>query len=98
MLNIKSRRSFFRYMAVFGFAAFCASQLHAKTSKEIVKYQDMPKEGKKSKECLHFISETNECKTVAGVINPDGWCSIYFKHPNYKEKVIEDNNESNITA
>lgn len=49
MLNIKSRRSFFRYMAVFGFAAFYASQLHAKTSKEIVKYRDMPKEEKNLK-------------------------------------------------
>jgi len=31
---------------------------------------------------MHFISETNECKTVEGKIDPEGWCNIYFKLPN----------------
>jgi hypothetical protein len=93
MQKIKSRRSFFRYMAVLGLVTFHSSPLHAKTAKEVVKYQETPKDGKVCRDCLHFIAETNECKTVAGPINPEGWCSIYFKNPMLKKDV----NESNIT-
>lgn len=80
-----SRRRFFRYMSVLGLATFYTMPLYAKTAKDVVKYQDTPNEGKKCKECLHFIPETNECKTVEGNINPNGWCTIYFKNPIYKE-------------
>jgi len=50
----------------------------------LVKYQPAPKDDKACKECMHFIAETNECKTVEGKIDPEGWCSIYFKLPNQK--------------
>lgn len=89
-----SRRRFFRYMSVLGLASFYTTPLYAKTAKDIVKYQDTPNEGKKCKECLHFIPETNECKTVEGNINPNGWCIIYFKNPNYKEVKTEDINKT----
>lgn len=94
MQKVKTRRSFFRYMAVLGLVTFHSSPLHAKTAKEVVKYQETPKDGKVCKDCLHFIAETNECKTVAGAINPEGWCSIYFKNPMLKKDI----NESNMTG
>ena len=89
MKKRSSRRSFFKYMSVLGLASFYTVPLYAKTPKETVKYQDTAKDGKKCKECLHFIPETNECKTVEGKIDPDGWCSIYFKNPNYKETQVK---------
>jgi len=85
MQTRKSRRSFFKYMSVLGLASFYSVPLYAKTAKEVVKYQATPKDGNTCKSCLHFIPETNECKTVEGSIDPEGWCNIYFKHPNYKE-------------
>lgn len=88
----KSRRQFFKTMSVLGIGSFYSVPIYAKTSKEIVKYQNTPNEGKTCKECLHFIAETNECKTVDGSIDPNGWCSIYFRNPNYKELNVEDNN------
>jgi len=89
-------------MSVLGLASLYNVPLYAKTPKEIVKYQLHPKDGKKCKSCLHFIPETNECKTVEGSIDPEGWCTIYFRHPNYKEEEVKgennESNESNITA
>jgi len=81
MQKRKSRRSFFKYMSVLGLASFYSVPLYAKAAKEIVKYQATPKDGQKCEECLHFIPETNECKTVEGSIDPEGWCNIYFKKP-----------------
>ena len=77
----KSRREFFKTMSVLGIGSFCATPLYAKTSKEIVMYQSTPKEGKKCKDCMHFIAATNECTTVKGDIDPNGWCAIYFRMP-----------------
>ena len=81
----KSRREFFKYMSVLSISSFYVTPLYSKTFKEIVKYQDTPKDGKKCEECLHFVAATNECKTVAGNIDPNGWCSIYYKDPSYKD-------------
>ena len=80
-----SRRDFFKYMSLLGLGAMYTTPLYAKTAKETVKYQSTPKDGQKCSECLHFIAETNECKTVEGSIDPNGWCTIYFKDPKYKE-------------
>jgi len=60
MQKKESRRSFFRYMTVLGLTSFYSAPLYAKTSKEVVKYQATPKDGKSCQECLHFIPETNE--------------------------------------
>ncbi len=84
MQERKSRRSFFKYMSVLGLASFYSAPLYAKTPQVLVKYQATPKDGNACKSCLHFIAETNECKTVEGSIDPEGWCNIYFLHPSYK--------------
>lgn len=89
-----SRRRFFRYMSVLGLGTLYTVPLYAKTTKEIVKYQSTPKDGNRCKECIHFIPETNECRTVEGIIDPNGWCSIYFRNPNYKELKVEDYNRT----
>jgi len=68
-------------MSVLGLGSLYTTPLYAKTSKETVKYQATPKDGKKCKECMHFIAATNECTTVAGDIDPNGWCVIYFEKP-----------------
>lgn len=81
----KSRRSFLKYMSVLGLASFYSIPLYAKATQESVEYQATPKDGNTCKSCLHFIPETNECKTVEGTIDPEGWCNIYFRHPNYKK-------------
>lgn len=90
-----SRRGFFRYMSALGFVSFFSIPLSAKTSENIVKYQSTPKDCDACKSCMHFISETNECKTVEGSIDPNGWCIIYFKDPNYKGVKIEDDKQTN---
>jgi len=77
----RTKLNFFKIMSVLGLAGFYSVPLYAKTPKEIVKYQSTPKDGNACKSCLHFIAETNECKTVEGSIDPEGWCSIYFKLP-----------------
>ncbi len=90
-----SRRCFFRYMSALGLVSFFTVPINAKTAKNIVKYQSTPKDGNTCKTCMHFIPETNECKTVEGSIDPNGWCIIYFRDPNYKEVKIEDGNHTN---
>lgn len=85
MQEKKSRRSFLKYMSVLGLASFYSAPLYAKTAKEAVEYQPTPKDGDACDTCLHFIPETNECKTVEGKIDPKGWCNIYFRHPKYKK-------------
>ncbi len=91
----KSRREFLKYMSVLGIGSFYTVPLYAKTLKETVKYQEVPNQGKRCIECLHFIPATNECTTVEGSIDPNGWCIIYFKNPNYKEvKTVDNNNQS----
>jgi high potential iron-sulfur protein len=78
MKNSSSRRSFFKYMTALGLTSFYTSALYAKTTKDIVNYQPQPKDGNRCKTCMHFIPKTNECATVAGTIDPNGWCKLYF--------------------
>lgn len=77
----QSRRSFFRYMAVLGLAAFSSTPLYAKAPKSNVKYQETPKDGNKCSTCMQFIPKTKECKLVQGSINPDGWCMLWVPQP-----------------
>jgi len=80
--NDGSRRNFFRYMSIFGIMAFYNAPLHAKTTKDIVKYQLTPNaNGDKCETCMHFLPDTKECKIVEGPIDPNGWCINYFKTP-----------------
>lgn len=89
-----SRRYFFRYMSALGLVSFFPVTISAKTAKNVVKYQSTPKDGNSCKTCMHFIPETNECKTVEGSIDPNGWCIIYFRDPKYKEVKVEDDNQT----
>jgi hypothetical protein len=41
-----------------------------------VGYRDSPKDGKDCKGCKLFIAPAS-CKTVSGVISPNGWCKIW---------------------
>ncbi|MDD5406470.1 MAG: high-potential iron-sulfur protein [Sulfurovaceae bacterium] len=84
MGNVVSRRDFLRYMSILGTMVFYSVPLYAKTTKAIVKYQYTPNKGNSCKMCMHFIPETNECKIVEGSISPNGWCTSFFKNPNYK--------------
>lgn len=79
-----SRRSFLRYMAVLGLAHFGTTAQAAKLAKEAVQYQEMPKEGKVCRDCMHFLPATSECKLVAGQINPEGWCRLFVLPPNQR--------------
>jgi hypothetical protein len=93
MQNQQSRRDFLRYMSVLGLATLWSVPLHAKTTQLIVKYQQTPNNGNSCKACFHFIPEKNECRVVEGDISPNGWCTIFYKNPNYKEG--GDTNEIN---
>lgn len=47
-----------------------------------VKYQAVPKGPNHCSKCNYFIPGANptangQCKVVAGVINPNGWCILY---------------------
>ncbi len=68
-------------MSALGLASFYTVPLYAKTSKDIVKYQSTPNNGKTCSMCMHFIAATNECTTVEGPIDPNGWCTIFFQMP-----------------
>lgn len=77
-----TRRNVLRGM----FAAGCALILQrvgaAETpatmmEKSQVKYQDQPNDDQKCAGCMHFVSESNTCKLVAGEISPDGWCTLW---------------------
>ena len=49
-----------------------------KMGQKSVSYQETPKGSSKCSNCSLF-EPPHACKSVAGVINPDGWCSIYRK-------------------
>ena len=46
--------------------------------KTAVGYQEEPKDGKMCSECNFFVAP-NSCKSVAGEINPNGWCKLFAK-------------------
>jgi len=81
MKTEESRRNFLKYMSILGIAAFYSTPAYAKTTKAIVKYQTMPNNGNSCSMCIHFIPETNECHIVKGSIDPNSWCTSFFKRP-----------------
>ena len=50
----------------------------AKMAQSAVRYQDLPKDGKRCDACNLFIAP-NACKSVAGTISPSGWCALFVK-------------------
>lgn len=86
-LSSLSRRSILRRAALMAGAGVAAAALpmhrahaQAKASKQAMKYQDHPQDGKKCSECLQFEAPSN-CKVVEGTISPEGYCIAFVKKP-----------------
>jgi hypothetical protein len=76
-----SRRSLLAAVAVAGSApiiGMSAGPAMAKMSEAAVSYQDTPKGDRNCAGCNLFQAPSS-CKTVDGVISPNGWCKIWVK-------------------
>ena len=47
-----------------------------KMPQNAVQYQETPKDGAECDKCVNWV-DPNQCKIVAGNINPKGWCVAY---------------------
>ena len=47
-----------------------------KLAQNAVQYQKTPKDGNECDKCVNWVAP-NQCKIVAGDINPKGWCVAY---------------------
>lgn len=47
-----------------------------KIAKNLVQYQDGPKDGLECDKCVNWVAPDG-CKIVEGKINPKGWCVAY---------------------
>ena len=47
-----------------------------KIAKNLVQYQDMPKDGSECDKCVNWVAP-NACKIVDGDIHPKGWCVAF---------------------
>ncbi len=56
------------------------AQGQPKIAQNLVQYQQKPKGAQECDNCLHFVPP-DSCKTVAGKINPKGWCALYAPKP-----------------
>jgi len=54
------------------------SAMAAKLPQSAVGYQDKPHGSQKCDGCALFL-KPHSCKSVAGTIDPNGWCHIYRK-------------------
>ena len=57
-------------------ASTCQSSAKAKRSLADVAYQDHPKGNERCDNCEPWIPP-NGCRTVEGVVAPQGWCKIW---------------------
>jgi anaerobic selenocysteine-containing dehydrogenase len=77
-----TRRGFFRASAAVvggaSFAALASNKAAAKVAPNLVGYQDTPKDGHNCVGCKLF-EPPNACKSVDGVISPNGWCKLWIK-------------------
>ena len=77
-----SRRRFLRNSAAIvggaGLVALGGEEAHAKIAPKLVAYQETPKDGHDCKGCKLF-EPPNACKSVEGVISPNGWCKLWIK-------------------
>jgi hypothetical protein len=75
-----TRRSVFRAgLGVVAGAAAMATAARAqdqKIAKNLVQYQDGPKDGKECDACVNWVAPDG-CKIVEGKINPKGWCVAF---------------------
>jgi hypothetical protein len=61
-----------------GLASIASKEAAAKIKGSLVAYQDTPKDGRDCKGCKLF-EPPNACKSVEGVISPNGWCKLWIK-------------------
>ena len=77
-----SRRVFLRSSAAVvggvGLAAIAGRPASAKVAPDIVGYRDTPNGDKNCANCKLFEAP-NACKSVDGVISPQGWCKMWIK-------------------
>ncbi|HLY45192.1 MAG TPA: twin-arginine translocation signal domain-containing protein [Stellaceae bacterium] len=77
-----SRRRFLRSSSVLvgglGLAGLVAEQAQAKVAPNLVGYQTTPKDGHDCAGCKLFEPPA-ACKSVDGVISPNGWCKLWLK-------------------
>ena len=81
-----SRRGFLKRSAAVTAAIVVAtlfgaqqSQAAKKSSKKQVRYQDVPKGGRKCADCRFFQADKKSCEVVEGKISPQGWCVRFVK-------------------
>ncbi len=53
-----------------------AAAQDTKLAKNLVQYQDTPKDGAECDKCVNFVAP-KACKIVEGDINPKGWCVAF---------------------
>ena len=77
-----TRRRFLRTAAALiggvGLASVDAAPAAAKIAPHLVAYQATPKDGHDCAGCKLF-EPPNSCKSVDGVIVPQGWCKLWIK-------------------
>ncbi|MCK9336891.1 MAG: high-potential iron-sulfur protein [Arcobacteraceae bacterium] len=76
-MKLETRRDLLKSLAALGLMGFMTTAAFAKGTKKQSAYQDSPKNGETCKNCVHFLSKTNECKLVEGSIASEGWCNLY---------------------
>ncbi len=54
-----------------------AAKVQAKTSQQVAGYQNTPSGGNRCGNCVQFQPPA-ACRLVAGRINPQGWCRLFF--------------------
>ena len=78
--NNSSRRGVMRtglgLLAAGAALAGTAKAQDQKIAKNLVQYQDGPKDGNECDKCVNWVAP-NGCKIVEGTINPKGWCVAY---------------------
>ncbi len=77
-----SRRRFLHSSAALvggiGLTSLAAREAQAKIAQNLVAYQGTPKDGQNCAGCKLF-EPPNACKSVDGVISPNGWCKLWIK-------------------
>ena len=78
-----SRRSLLSAAAAVGASLVVGSEAHAGSiPPAAVHYQEQPKDGHHCSLCKLFVpgptaDANGTCKSVAGAINPNGWCVLF---------------------
>lgn len=53
-----------------------SARAQQKIAKNLVMYQDHPKDGQMCSICVNFVAP-NQCKIVEGDVSPNGWCGAF---------------------